>query len=88
MAMKLITARERATDYRFVVQLDDAREPEGENRVELAFGKDRPSGMTRAEHIAQLKGEVRLLCLEQLARLEAARGADQGTALAGEGQAL
>lgn len=74
MAMKLLVARNRATERLFRVQLDDSQPADGDNVREFRFGKD--------VSLATCKREIKALCQLYLAQQA------PGDALAGEGESL
>jgi hypothetical protein len=93
MAMKLLRFRELPTQFVARVQLDDTQvladgTPDPAWVAEYRYGKDRNPGETKAAYLTRLRGEVRALALEELARRQATANGDEGTALAGEGAVL
>lgn len=88
MAIQLLRFRELASGtFKAVVWLDDTKLTEGGNPDpdylrEYDYGPV-PQGVTRNAYLTQIKRETKLLVQQELAQT-----ADQGTALAGEGQAL
>lgn len=84
--MKLITAREHSTAYRFRVHLDESKTdsqggPDPAYVKEYRFSKTPPPGQTAAEYLARVLAEVKAL-----AAMSAA--ADTAVALPAEGTTL
>ena len=75
--MKLITAREHSTEYRFSVHIDEAQRlpdasPDPAYVVEYRWPKQPPEGQSPAAYLASIQREMRLLA--QLRLAEAAPG--------------
>lgn len=70
--MKLIKARELATEYQFSVHLDETKfkdgEPDPDYVVEYTWGKEPPPGRTKAQYLNDIKREIKLLTQHELAR--------------------
>ena len=69
--MKLIKARELATEYRFVIHLDETKvnrdgEPDPTYVFECVWGKEPPEGQTKAQYLAMIKREMKLLAQGEL----------------------
>jgi hypothetical protein len=84
MPKKLLIARERAADFYFRVQLDDARQlPDGRPDpvwlLERTWSKAPPAGRTLAQYRADILRELRALADDELAR----RAEDAGATIPG-----
>jgi len=87
--LKLLKARETPDSYRLAVHLDETKldnagNPDPAFVAVYNWNKTRPGGMTKLQHLAQIRTETKALAQAEAAR----RNADEGTQLAGEGNTL
>ncbi|MBI2864893.1 MAG: hypothetical protein HYX94_10080 [Chloroflexi bacterium] len=87
--MKLLKARETADSFVFAVHLDEAKldaagNPDPAYVARYQWDKTPPAGQTQAQHLANVRCQLKALAQTEAAR----RNVDPGAALTGEGATL